>query len=105
MNGRPERVGLACRQRLPVFPRKQTYSPHVGMSQKCHNRTSCLASRAHRPVDLLRMIALSFLRSEMTRILIASTDRSSFAAIKVGEALSLISSRRRASSSAVHLDR
>ena len=51
------------------------------------------------------MFPLSFLRSEIMRILIDSTDRSSFAAIKVGEALSLTSSRRRASSSAVHLDR
>ena len=58
----------------------------------------------HGAVELLRMV-VSFLRSEITRILIASTDRSSFAAIKVGEALSLISSRKRASSSGVHLDR
>jgi hypothetical protein len=71
-----------------------------------HSLWIAKVSGPHGAVELLWMIALlSFLRSEMARILIASTDRSSFAAIKVGEALSLISSRKRASSSGVHLDR
>jgi len=33
------RVGSACRQRLPVSAQKRSWSPQVGTSQKCHNRT------------------------------------------------------------------
>jgi hypothetical protein len=36
-------VNLTMRRSLPVYPRKQTFSEPVGMSQRCHRRKSALS--------------------------------------------------------------